>query len=586
MRLTSIFLIIILHLPSLQGQQNNTITLNINKFEGLPSPIFINNIIVDENGVIWVASDQGLYFINPSLGTSELQLAKNDVKDLVFTQSEQWVALRNSIFILQTNEEIVLPNVTQINDLSFINRTIWAATDQGIFQIIPSTKKVKNFQVKNSKLKSNRVNFIHQDRHRIIWVGTDKGYIRIENEKWENEDEKFKMLLTYENNEGQWIISEDDLFLMNQFNRYFPVGIEDGLIEGNVKDFTIDSDGKLYVVSDIMVRYDPYEGDIDNFSENVTQFTSSCTSVERDFNNNIWIGTKNNGLFVIRFSDNTSSALYANLVIKNKVDCPGNSTASLETVVTGGIPPYTFEWQDTDNSDSKRNNLTAGNYSVLVSDQTGQQFKSSVVIPDPESIKIISEQINNVSERDNNDGSIAVSASGGTGQLRFNWSNGKRNRYTDGLKAGAYALTISDSRGCQLFKEFQINQPKFIPQLTIGKLNVGTTLRIDQLYFEADSTVLRPSNFPVLDEIFDFLVTNPSIKIEIGGHTNTIPSHEYCDRLSTERAKTVAYYLYDRGIQNDRINFVGYGKRKPLTKDRSLAGRRKNQRVELKVIEI
>jgi outer membrane protein OmpA-like peptidoglycan-associated protein len=586
MRLTSIFLIIILHLPSLQGQQNNTITLNINKFEGLPSPIFINNIIVDENGVIWVASDQGLYFINPSLGTSELQLAKNDVKDLVFTQSEQWVALRNSIFILQTNEEIVLPNVTQINDLSFINRTIWAATDQGIFQIIPSTKKVKNFQVKNSKLKSNRVNFIHQDRHRIIWVGTDKGYIRIENEKWENEDEKFKMLLTYENNEGQWIISEDDLFLMNQFNRYFPVGIEDGLIEGNVKDFTIDSDGKLYVVSDIMVRYDPYEGDIDNFSENVTQFTSSCTSVERDFNNNIWIGTKNNGLFVIRFSDNTSSALYANLVISNKIDCPGNTNASLEAVVTGGLPPYTFEWKDTENSESIRSNLTAGTYAVLVSDQTGQQFKSTVIIPEPEPIKIISEEIINISDRNKKNGSIRVSASGGTGNLHFKWSNGNTKRFSDGLAAGSYSLTVLDSKGCQLVKQYNISQPKYIPQLATGSLNVGTTLRIEQLYFEADSTVLQSINYPILDEIFDFLVNNPSIKIEIGGHTNTIPPHAYCDRLSTERAKTVAYYLFDRGIDKERISYVGYGKRKPLTEDRTTAGRRKNQRVELKVIEI
>ena len=439
---------------------------------------------------------------------------------------------------------------------------------------------------KNSDLKSNRINFIHQDRHKIIWLGTDKGYVRIEDGKWETEDDKYKMFLTYENSEGQWIISEDDLFLINQYNRYFPVGIEEGLIQGEVKDFTIDSKGKIYIVSDIIVRYDPYENKIDDFIEDVREITSSCTSVERDRNDNIWIGTENNGLFMIRFSDNTSDALFANLAITSEVRCRGENSGALEVVVVGGIPPYTFEWGDGKYEGAARSNLSAGSYSVIVKDNSGQSFKSNKVIPPPNELKINNSEIINPKSADIHNGSITIQAQGGTGNLNYFWSNGMSGSYISGLSAGDYNLTVEDSRGCTLTRSFQIQKPKYIPELTEGRIALGTTLRIEQLYFEADSTNLVEENYPVLDEIYDFLLINPAIKIEIGGHTNTIPPHEYCDMLSTNRAKTVATYLYKRGIDTDRITYVGYGKRKPLTEERNSSARRKNQRVELKIIEI
>jgi len=90
----------------------------------------------------------------------------------------------------------------------------------------------------------------------------------------------------------------------------------------------------------------------------------------------------------------------------------------------------------------------------------------------------------------------------------------------------------------------------------------------------------------VLDEIFDFLDSNKKVVIEIGGHTNNIPSHEYCDRLSSSRAKNVASYLYNKGISQQRIAFKGYGKREPVASNESLAGRKKNQRVEIKILSI
>ncbi len=59
-----------------------------------------------------------------------------------------------------------------------------------------------------------------------------------------------------------------------------------------------------------------------------------------------------------------------------------------------------------------------------------------------------------------------------------------------------------------------------------------------------------------------------------------------CDRLSSARAASVADYLNDKGIDRGRIASKGYGKREPIATNSTVVGRRKNQRVELKVLEI
>ena len=89
-----------------------------------------------------------------------------------------------------------------------------------------------------------------------------------------------------------------------------------------------------------------------------------------------------------------------------------------------------------------------------------------------------------------------------------------------------------------------------------------------------------------MDEVYDFLKINPKIYIEIGGHTNSQPSHEFCDRLSTNRAKAVRDYILSKGIDEERISYKGYGKRQPIAPNSTKEGRLLNQRVEIKIISI
>jgi len=131
----------------------------------------------------------------------------------------------------------------------------------------------------------------------------------------------------------------------------------------------------------------------------------------------------------------------------------------------------------------------------------------------------------------------------------------------------------------------QPSKPKIIPDLN-QNIKEGQKIRVEKLFFAADSSKINPDSYEALDEIYSFLKLNKYVKVEIGGHTNGRPSHDWADRLSTKRAVAVAHYLKRKGISKDRITTKGYGKREPIASDNTDDGRRRNQRVEIKILSI
>lgn len=127
---------------------------------------------------------------------------------------------------------------------------------------------------------------------------------------------------------------------------------------------------------------------------------------------------------------------------------------------------------------------------------------------------------------------------------------------------------------------------KTIAGVKRSEMAKGLAIRLDKLYFEADSSRIESESFEFLNEVYDFLDDNKDVVIEIGGHTNGLPPDDYCDRLSTARAKAVADYLASKGIPRKRLQYKGYGKRQPVASNKTQYGRRKNQRVEIKILEL
>ena len=134
----------------------------------------------------------------------------------------------------------------------------------------------------------------------------------------------------------------------------------------------------------------------------------------------------------------------------------------------------------------------------------------------------------------------------------------------------------------------KVESPKkrILEDLDVDKLQEGQKIRIRNLYFEADQADVNSESNEVLDEIANFLKDHDNIRVEIGGHTNATPEHEYCDSLSNLRAKSVATRLIKKGVTPIQLEHRGYGKRKPVASNTSKEGRKKNQRVEIKILSL
>jgi outer membrane protein OmpA-like peptidoglycan-associated protein len=204
-------------------------------------------------------------------------------------------------------------------------------------------------------------------------------------------------------------------------------------------------------------------------------------------------------------------------------------------------------------------------------------------LKEPEKLTVVLVKNRPATTLDTKNGKASLKASGGTGEYAYKWDNGETTAEAAGLGAGLHSITVSDANGCEEVVKVE-TKTRINPELASGSLRSGQLIKLEKIYFQADSTNMDPESIPTVEELYEFLVDNPGITIEVGGHTNGIPSHEYCDRISTDRAKAVAQYLVDKGIPTNRLTYKGYGKRNPIANNATAEGRAKNQRVEVKIV--
>ena len=548
----------------------------------------INDIEIDNNNRLIVATDKMLLTLGNTDDTN-LKYLDNTYLSCAISDNKNnlYAAGKNSLYLVSSGKKVTISDdKVIINDLAYERGKLWLATNKGLYVYLLASGNWKEYNSSNSKLKSNVVNFVQVDGAGIIWVGTEKGYVKIDVDKWELEDKKYNVVSSRHNKEGQWMVATDDMWLIDPFNRKYEVGLDKDLYQGTINDFVIDSKGRIYMASDVLVRYNPYKEEIEKYGEDVGLLTQKCLSLACDKNNNIWIGTADAGLFRILFDDIAKEQLSSTILLERPISCNQKANGVLKVTAAGGTRPYKYKWSDPKLKGSRTNNVGPGSYAVTVSDKFGSQYISEITIAEPDPIVVELGEVSRITGFRKNDGSATVSATGGTGQLKYQWSNGGQGETLKKVGPGRYTVRVTDENNCMTPLSVEIKKEKYIPELDISKVGVGQTLRINELSFDADSTDLNTESFEILDEVYEFLVTHQNVEVEIGGHTNTIPSHAYCDKLSTARARSVAEYITNRGINSSRISFKGYGKREPLTESKSALARKKNQRVEVKILSL
>lgn len=130
-----------------------------------------------------------------------------------------------------------------------------------------------------------------------------------------------------------------------------------------------------------------------------------------------------------------------------------------------------------------------------------------------------------------------------------------------------------------LKKPFQRDVP-------LEAIRVGGTVVLHNVFYATGSYELEEESRAELNRIYDFLVDNPAIGVEISGHTDNTGTPEHNQNLSEQRARRVVDYLLQRGIKPSRMTAAGYGEEQAVADNDTEEGRALNRRTELKVIAI
>lgn len=122
--------------------------------------------------------------------------------------------------------------------------------------------------------------------------------------------------------------------------------------------------------------------------------------------------------------------------------------------------------------------------------------------------------------------------------------------------------------------------------IELRRLNVGTTSVLRNIYFDYNRATFKTESYSDLNKLEAMLRQNPSLRVEISGHTDSYGHWQYNRTLSQRRAEAVKDFLTKKGIDPRRIKAVGYGESRPLaSNDDEEEGRELNRRVEFKVLQ-
>lgn len=162
-------------------------------------------------------------------------------------------------------------------------------------------------------------------------------------------------------------------------------------------------------------------------------------------------------------------------------------------------------------------------------------------------------------------------------------------KYEQEIKAmGTYRLKASAEGYLNANDSSEVADEETTPvikDLYLQPIEVGLTVRLRNIYFDFDKTTLKSESFVELNKVVEFLKNNPTVEIEIHGHTDSKGGDDYNLNLSQGRSQSVVDYIVSQGIDSFRLAAHGYGESKPIDTNDTEDGRANNRRVEVTVVK-
>jgi len=132
-------------------------------------------------------------------------------------------------------------------------------------------------------------------------------------------------------------------------------------------------------------------------------------------------------------------------------------------------------------------------------------------------------------------------------------------------------------------KETDFTKP-YLLEIPLQPIDTGSTVELKNIFFDVNKWDLKPESKAELEKLAAFLTKNPTLKIELGGHTDNSGDKKFNMTLSTNRAKAVYDYLIANGkISPARLSFKGYAETRPKVPNDTPENKAKNRRSEFKV---
>lgn len=168
-------------------------------------------------------------------------------------------------------------------------------------------------------------------------------------------------------------------------------------------------------------------------------------------------------------------------------------------------------------------------------------------------------------------------------------SNSSSGRYLVSLPAGKnYGIAIKAENYLFHSENFDIPDAsvfrEVIKDIALKNVEVGQKIVLNNIFFDIGKATLRAESYAELGILNKLLNDNPTLKIEISGHTDNKGSATLNQTLSENRAKAVVDYLISKGIDASRLRYAGYGPTRPIASNDKEEGRQQNRRTEFEIL--
>ncbi|WP_430468327.1 gliding motility-associated C-terminal domain-containing protein [Winogradskyella ouciana] len=178
--------------------------------------------------------------------------------------------------------------------------------------------------------------------------------------------------------------------------------------------------------------------------------------------------------FTVCENTNASPFVLDNLELTGTVtdvSCFGDSTGAIDITVSGGNPPYTYAWSNSDTTEDLTN-VEAGTYTVTVTDANGCTISDDFTVDQPtEELTSMVNSSTDILCRGDATGAIDILVNGGTAPYTYLWNTGDTTEDLSGIVAGNYSVTVTDANGCTSTTQVTLNEPSADLEGSITNIN-------------------------------------------------------------------------------------------------------------------